>query len=99
MLNLFEDYLKELSYRLHGCNSLQEGAALKTAIQLKYFEKLFDLCVNNHQKVYILVGRRLDGDQPLQSLEVSFDPLKLEQSKIDYLNTFDCLYIEECMFV
>lgn len=68
-------------------------------LKVRYFDLLLRDLEGCGCTIYILVGRRLDGDQPLQSLEASFDRDRLEELKVEYINTFDSLYIEECTFV
>ena len=94
---MFKDYYEEMA----GIDAKFDGEEhfRKTnLIKIKYFNEI-RAKLESTPKLYILVGREIGGDSPLLSLLTSFDRERLEELKVEFINSFDSLYIEECVFV
>jgi hypothetical protein len=97
-MKIFKEYDEALARSINNYQSPEAVFRIINNLKITYFDKLRTQ-LESTERLYILVGRRIGSDQPLQSILTSFDRVRLEELKIDYLDTFDSLYIEECMFV
>lgn len=97
-MTIFEEYDIALARSVNIYQPPEVVFPIMNGLKITYFDKLRTQLESTRQ-LYILVGRRLDGNQPLQSILTSFDRDRLEELKVEYINTFDSLYIEECTFV